>query len=605
MTDNTTDPKNDPFTAVGTQPGRRPYATLDLKATEIKVTSIGDKTKSFTAAMTRDQATPEPAPSRDSVPRPTPAGSYATTDTMRIDTAAAAKPDAKPQTAASAPASRPTAAASAPATKTSSVSTPAPGAPVEKIVVQKRGGFFSHMAAGLIGGVLALAGSDWALPQLGLPGFDMRLGNSSLGVDTTALDQRLKALEKKPAANGDSGKALAALEERLASFEKTAQTIPALSENQSRFVAETKAALAASESNKGTPEQLERLGKVETQLKALNDAGANDPSAGRLAQLAALTGKVADLETSLGTQLTALRKSVADDVDGRILAVTEASEAAKSGTQRIDKDVAGVRSDAIRSAERLQAMKADNDRLAENLKLAQEETAAIKSALDTLKGASAKPADIAAAVSPVSEKLALLDRSVQDVLKAEADRRTNAERVLLSLELQNLKRALERGQKFGAELDEVQKAAGNKIDLTPLAKFKDQGVPGLGDLTRDFRVTANAAIDAETEPAGAGVVERLIAGAKSVVRVRKVDHNPDDKSAEAIVSRMETALKEARLVDVLSEGKALSPKAQDAARPFLDKVAARVSVDTAVASLETQLKSSFGGAPAETPKSAP
>jgi hypothetical protein len=302
--------------------------------------------------------------------------------------------------------------------------------------------------------------------------------------------------------------------------------------------------------------------------------------------------------------LTALRKSVAEDVEGRITAATEASEAAKSGTQRIDRDVAGVKTDSIRLTERLQAMKTDSDRLSESVKISEEQTTALKAALDALKTNVAKPADVAAALAPLAQQLADLDSNVQGVVKAEADRRSNAERIVLSLELQNLKRALDRGLKYPAELEEVQKASGGKLDLAALAKFKDEGVPAAADLVRDFRGTANAAIDADAEPAQGGVVDRLLAGAKSVVRVRKVNHTPDDKSAEAIVGRMETAMKEGRLAYVLEEAKALSPKAQDAARPFLDRVAARVSVDTAVAGIETQLKSSLSAAPAVAPKSA-
>ena len=90
-----------------------------------------------------------------------------------------------------------------------------------------------------------------------------------------------------------------------------------------------------------------------------------------------------------------------------------------------------------------------------------------------------------------------------------------------------------------------------------------------------------------------------------MVRVRKVDHAPDDKSAEAVVGRMETALKEARLSDVLAESKSLSPKAQAAAQPFLEKVTARVTVDNAVGAIEDQLKTSLSSAPAPAPKTAP
>ncbi len=597
MADDSNETKKDAATAGDTQPVKRPYATLDLKATEIKVTTIADKAQSYTASQSHSESTArgsiapvsDNAASTGSTPRPAPATAYATADAIKADTSP--KSDVKAQSPASQTFAKPAAAAS-------SASTASAAAP-EKIVIKKRGGFFSHMAASIIGGVLALSASEWALPQLGIQGTTSRLADN-----TSAIDQRLQALEKV-SPSGAAGTALADSEERLAALEKSMLTIPSLSESQSRLVAETKSALAAAASDAGEPEQLERLGKIEAQMKALAEAGANDPSSGRLAQLAALTGKVADLETSLSTQLTALRKSVAEDVEGRITAATEASESAKSGTQRIDRDVASVKTESIRLTERLQVMKTDSDRLTETLKMAQEETSALKAALDSLKSNVAKPADIATAVAPFTQKLAELEQNVQSVVKAEADRRSNAERIVLSLELQNLKRALDRGQKFGNELDEVQKASGGKLDLAALAKFKDQGVPALADLTRDFRSTANAAIDADTEPVQGGVVDRLLASAKSVVRVRKINHTPGDKSAEAIAGRMDVAMKEGRLADVLEEGKGFSQKAQDAARPFLDKVAARVSVDTAVASLETQLKSSLSAAPAVTPKTAP
>ena len=90
----------------------------------------------------------------------------------------------------------------------------------------------------------------------------------------------------------------------------------------------------------------------------------------------------------------------------------------------------------------------------------------------------------------------------------------------------------------------------------------------------------------------------MIAGAKAVVRVRKVSHDPNDNSAEAVAARMEAALKEGRLNDVVSEAGGLSPKAKDAAAPFLEKVSARASVDKALASLEDKLKSSMSGTPA-------
>ena len=87
--------------------------------------------------------------------------------------------------------------------------------------------------------------------------------------------------------------------------------------------------------------------------------------------------------------------------------------------------------------------------------------------------------------------------------------------------------------------------------------------------------------------------------------MRRVDLKADDLSSVAIVGRMQVALIDGRLPDVLEAAKELSPKAQDAARPFLDKVAARVSVDKALADLESQLKSSIATGSQQTAKPSP
>jgi hypothetical protein len=370
-------------------------------------------------------------------------------------------------------------------------------------------------------------------------------------------------------------------------------------------VAETKAALASAASDAGSPQLIERIGKVEDRLKAMADAGVNDPGATRSEQLAALTGKVSDLETSLATQLTALRSSVAKDVEGRIQSATETSETARAGTQRIDKDVAGLKTDGVRMEEEIAAVKFQTDRVAADLKIAQDKVQNLGAALDGLRSAAAKPADIAAAVQPIEEKTAALEKSVQDVVQGDAARKESARRVVLALELQNLQRALDSGQNFSAQLADAKKIGGPQFDLSALEKLQETGVPTLPELTKDFRAAADKAIDADTEPENSNVVDRLWAGAKSVVRVRRIDFKADDKSTEAIVGRMQIALTDGRLTDVVEQAKELSPKAQDVMQPFLDKVAARASVETALQNINSQLKSSIAGVSQQPVKSQP
>jgi hypothetical protein len=204
----------------------------------------------------------------------------------------------------------------------------------------------------------------------------------------------------------------------------------------------------------------------------------------------------------------------------------------------------------------------------------------------------------------VLAKLAAFEQNLQAFLKSEGERVTNAQRVLLTLELANLKRAMDRGDSYARELEAVRKAAGDGVNLTALERYSRDGVPTLAVLGKDFRRFANAAIDADSEPADASVLDRLMAGARSIVRLRKSGHSPGDASVEAIVGRMEAALKDGHIGEVLAQAKRLPPKAALAVEEWLRKVEARHSADKAVADMETALKSSLTaeGSPATEPK---
>jgi len=468
-----------------------------------------------------------------------------------------------------------------------------------KVVVERRGGFFSHLVAGVVGGVLSFLALQWVVPELGLETTSSRFAN-----DTASLTERLGALERKVSKNAPATD-LAVVTNRVADLEKTAQTIPALTDSQKQLIAETKAALASAASDSGSTQVIERVGKLEDKLKALADAGVNDPNPTRIEQLAGLTAKIVDLETSLPTQLAALRANLTKDVDSRVQAATAAGETAQAGTQRLDKDVANLKTDAARIEANVDANKNATARVAADLRTVQDQATQVATALETLKANVAKPADVAAAVAPVAERTASLESSIQQVVQSESARKKTAEQVVLALQLQNLKRVIESGQKYAAPLNEIESAAGDSLDLGALKDLQNTGAPTLAELKTEFRPAANAAMDAESGTQNSGVVDRLWAEAKSVVRVRRIDLKPDDKSTEAVLGRMQVALNDGRIGDVLELSKDLPQPAQDAARPFLDRLNARVGVDSTLAQLEAQLKSSI--APGSTPaaKSAP
>jgi hypothetical protein len=453
------------------------------------------------------------------------------------------------------------------------------------------------LAAGLAGGIVALLAADILAGQFGFEIADKPEG-------AAVIERRLGALEQgrnQSAVPSNLAARLAAAEAKLGNVERADASIEGVGKKQAEF--EKQLSALADKIGEGNDAQTAaRIAKLEEQLALVASAATNDPRSGPVPQIAAMSGKIADLESTMSTQLDALRKSVAQELDQRLGAATEAAQASRSGTQRMDRELSTLKAETAEIQSGISGVKTDSDRAQAALKATQEDLKRLKADLDTRLATFAKPEDVSTAVNPINNKLATLQQDVQGVIKSEGDRRTTAERIVLSLELANLKRAIDRGKAYAPELEQAQKVAGTIVDLSPLERFSLEGVPTSTELRAQFKPVAFKIIDSEEQPTDASIVDRLLAGAKSVVRVRRTNHAADDKSIEAVVGRMEAALNEDRLADVVAEAKTLPQPAQDAAQDFLAKVQARDAVDRALASVETQLKSSLAAAPTAEPK---
>lgn len=573
------DPAKDAAARSDAPGAKRPHATLDLKATEVKppqpAAAAASASTSSSSAAAADGAKPAASAAAGSPqPEPSPAD----------------------KTAASGRASEPPKKASAPDAKSGPSDAPAESS----AAASRRGsGLLSHVLAGLVGGALVYGASTY----LGLSQVPVPVPSSDV---TAQLEARVAALEAAPRDSENVtnlASKVADIEGRLQKVAELEKAIADLRNAQGALQGETKA-LNETLQKSDTAALTARIGKLEEQLSMIASAAPGPEN--QTPQLAAITGKIADLENALNGQIAELRKAVPSE--DRLNTTVQSSEAAKAATSRLDRELNQLRTDQARTSQGLEAGKADSARLSAAVDAMKEETAKLSSALgelraslDTQLKSVSKPADVSAAVSPVASKVAALEQSVASVVKSEETRKENAERIVLSLELQNLKRALDRGQGYAGELAAVTKAAQGKLDLSALERFKDTGVATLPALKAEFRPVMNAVIDADTEPADGSVIDRLLAGAKSIVRVRKVDPGADDTSAEAVVARIETALNDDRLGDVIAEATTLPPRAQGPIRDWLEKVTARHSVDVAVAAVEDQLKASLAGTPAPQP----
>lgn len=562
----------------GPDASKKPTAVIDLKATEV---DIKDPKQEAKAASSVAEAAAKAA-----------AGSKA--------------PDGKPAAATSGAASSAPAdggkakgASGAAASGSSSAnpsSNPSPGAAKPQTVAapppRSAGGGLrgaaTHLVAGLAGGLLVLIGADYLAGTPWAP----------KGGANQILEQRLRTLETQASSRQapvELTQRLAAAEERAVQAERAAKQV---AERQVELAGETKSLserLAQPAPELGGVAE-ERVTKLEEMFTTLSQAAANDPQRGRIPQLATIVAKLTDLEASLATQLTQLRKAVTAEVESRLSQATEAAQAARAGTQRLDRELAGVKNDSAQIAGRLDAIKSQADKLEGALQRLGEQTAALKSDLTKELAQAAKTAEVSTALSPLASKLAALEQNVQGVVRSEDDRRANVERIVTALELNNLKRTVDRGAAFAAELAEVRRVAGPKIDLGVLERYKDQGVPTVAVLERDLRPLTFRMIEADKQPADAHWTDRLIASAKSVVRVRKVDQGAEETGTEATVARMERALKEGKLGEVLAEAGKLSAQAKAPAKAWLEKVEVRAAVDKAITAVEQELKSSLGAA---------
>jgi hypothetical protein len=475
------------------------------------------------------------------------------------------------------------------------------------------GGFFStlsHLVAGVVGGGIALFAAEPLSQQFNLP-----LGKSN--EVPVQLEQRIAALETRPQ-GGVSGvkpeevsklsQAIEAAQGRINELGKLNDEVAALSKEVDAIKARPQAGGGTASGSAGGAGEADtgplraRLDKLENALTTLSSATNADGGQNPVAPMAQFSSKIADLESSLNTQISELRSGLLKEIDTKVAATAETGSQAAAATQRLDREFAAVKTDTARLDQRAETLKVATDKLGETLRAVKEQAATIKVELDGLKGdveqqftKVARPADVDKAIAPVTDKIASIEKDLGSVVANEDARKANAERIVLSLQLANLKRVLDRGQPYAGELEDVKKVAGGAIDFSSLESHAGEGVANTRELTRQFQNVAYRIINADSAKKGASVVDRLLAGAKSIVQVRRTDEAAaKSDGSEAAVARIEQQLKQGNLPKALAEVQKLPDAGKAVAKGWISELEARASVDKAIAEVEDQLKASLG-----------
>lgn len=201
------------------------------------------------------------------------------------------------------------------------------------------------------------------------------------------------------------------------------------------------------------------------------------------------------------------------------------------------------------------------------------------SQVETSVESAAKAAEAAQQTSAGhTEQLQDIARQVTE-LGNQVESQNEGPRLALIVAASALKSAVESGSPFASELETYTALAPDASAVEPLKPYAETGVPTQAELSNEVPQVASqiAALDSQV-PADAGLLDRLVASARTVVDVRPVGE-VEGEAPEAIAARMEAAVQKGDYAQALTEYEALPPQAKDVASAFADKLRARQTAD--------------------------
>ena len=567
MTGNPNDPtKAGTRQGMGQQPGKRPAATLELQATEIERRDLPTDAATATGETggTASEAMPDPAQAQSPPPDDISAAQPAETSSGG---------NRRPETKATVAASRPR--------RPSGV-----------------GSFLSHLAAGIVGAAVAIFGADYAANTFGLS-----IPTYSAG-QMDQLARRMGALEqdtKEHGAGAEANLIKEQIESLKAKVDLTAAAPDAIKaiQAQQQDLARRTGELTTLLKNQGPGADTSgRIGKLEDQFKMLAQSGASGQS-GTVGQAAALVAKVDTIGTTLDEHLAEMRKSLQGDLqkqsahfEDRLSEIDKGMsvETLKAGSKTLSDQIVGLKADAQKLQQDIATVGTGDRQLRQDLAALQQTTADLKTELHATTGSFAKTDQL----SSVNATAAKLQADLAAITARDQSREQGANRILLTLQLANLKRAVERGGSYAKELAEVKRLAPKDLNLSALEADADKGLPTSAMLLAEFKDLTWPIVNADGKLTDDGsLIGQLWQGARSVVQVRKTGDVAGD-SPDSIVARAEARLQSGDMEGTLREIGQLKGEARKTAEPWVNKVTARLVLDHGIADVEASLVKLMG-----------
>lgn len=276
----------------------------------------------------------------------------------------------------------------------------------------------------------------------------------------------------------------------------------------------------------------------------------------------------------------------------------EQIKAAQQSLQQRISEVADNSGDArAQLADRISALDARTEGLAQT---DEEAVASLTARVDALEQQLATAADTsdeaarAERIADVSERLAGLEERVSAVrasleeVRAQSRENVAAARAsALAVALTNLRRAVDDGGSYAAELEAVRELSPDALEADTLAASAEDGVPTMRELRESFPRYANNALDAVGAGGDDSIIGQIVESARSVVNVRPVGEIEGD-SPGAIIARVENRLKAGDLPGVVEQSDPLAGEAAVQLLPWIEQVKTRINADRELDALESR-----------------
>ncbi len=197
-------------------------------------------------------------------------------------------------------------------------------------------------------------------------------------------------------------------------------------------------------------------------------------------------------------------------------------------------------------------------------------------------GLAAQSDNLATLEGTIAEQMTSLDAKISG-MGEQLESGTSGANVAAAIASAGLKSAIDRGGSFMTELEAFASVAGDGETVATLRNYAASGVATISQLSDQFPSVHNRIIavgDGLDE--NAGVADRLMASARSLVQVRTVG-DVEGESPDQIAARIEARLKESDLASALAEWESLPDASKEASAEFAESLRARQTVDALVA----------------------